>query len=61
MDIHDWHPANLGGLAHVYNAQIAATVPHCYPVTPEELQTDRHFVDGTTLLKELEQHDEKGE
>jgi heterodisulfide reductase subunit B len=30
-------------------------------IPPEELQTDRHFVDGTTLLKELEQHDEKGE
>jgi heterodisulfide reductase subunit B len=30
-------------------------------IPPEELRTDRHFVDGTTLLKELEQHDEKGE
>lgn len=30
-------------------------------IPPEELQTDRHFVDGTTLLKELEQHDEKRE
>jgi heterodisulfide reductase subunit B len=29
-------------------------------ISPVELQTDRHFVDGTTLLKELEQHDEKG-
>ena len=29
-------------------------------IPPEELQTDRHFVDGTTLLKELEQHEEKG-
>ena len=29
-------------------------------IPPEELQTDRHFIDGTTLLKELEQHDEKG-
>jgi len=27
-------------------------------IPPEELQTDRHFVDGTTLLKELEQHEE---
>ncbi len=29
-------------------------------ISPVELQTDRHFVDGTTLLKELEQHDEQG-
>jgi heterodisulfide reductase subunit B len=29
-------------------------------ISPAELQTDRHFVDGTTLLKELEQHDEQG-
>ena len=29
-------------------------------IPPEELQTDRHFVDGTTLLKELEQHEDKG-
>lgn len=29
-------------------------------IAPEELQTDRHFVDGTTLLKELEQHEEQG-
>lgn len=29
-------------------------------IPPAELQTDRHFVDGTTLLKELEQHEEKG-
>ncbi|MGD8242587.1 MAG: CoB--CoM heterodisulfide reductase iron-sulfur subunit B family protein [Desulfobacterales bacterium] len=29
-------------------------------ISPSELQTDRHFVDGTTLLKELEQHDEQG-
>ena len=29
-------------------------------IPPEELQTDRHFIDGTTLLKELEQHEEKG-
>jgi heterodisulfide reductase subunit B len=29
-------------------------------IPPEELQTDRHFVDGTTLLKELEQHEENG-
>ena len=29
-------------------------------IPPEELQTDRHFIDGTILLKELEQHDEKG-
>ncbi len=29
-------------------------------IPPEELQTDRHFIDGTTLLKELEQDDEKG-
>lgn len=27
-------------------------------ISPEELQTDRHFVDGTTLLKELEQHEQ---
>ncbi len=29
-------------------------------ISPVELQTDRHFVDGTTLLKELEQDDEQG-
>lgn len=29
-------------------------------IPPEELQTDRHFIDGTILLKELEQHEEKG-
>jgi len=29
-------------------------------IPPAELQTDRHFIDGTTLLKELEQHEEKG-
>jgi GNAT superfamily N-acetyltransferase len=39
MDIREWDPANLGDLAHIYNAQIAATVPHCYPVTPEEMGT----------------------
>ena len=26
----------------------------------EELQTDRHFIDGTSLLKELKHHDEQG-
>jgi heterodisulfide reductase subunit B len=30
-------------------------------IPPEALQTDRHFVDGTTLLKELEQHDEQAQ
>lgn len=29
-------------------------------IPPEELQTDRHFIDGTILLKELEEHEEKG-
>ena len=29
-------------------------------IPPAELQTERHFIDGTTLLKELEQDDEKG-
>lgn len=28
-------------------------------IDPDELQTDRHFVDGTTLLKELEQDEQK--
>jgi heterodisulfide reductase subunit B len=26
-------------------------------LAPEELQIDRHFIDGTTLLKEIEQHE----
>ena len=26
-------------------------------ITPEELQVDRHFIDGMTLLKELEHHE----
>lgn len=27
-------------------------------IPPEELQTDRHFIDGTDLLKELEEHEQ---
>jgi GNAT superfamily N-acetyltransferase len=35
MDIRDWDPANVGELASVYNAQVAAAVPHCYAVSPK--------------------------
>lgn len=28
-------------------------------ISPEEMQVDRHFIDGTTLLKELEQDEQK--
>jgi GNAT superfamily N-acetyltransferase len=38
MEIRDWAPANVGELAHVYNAQVASPVPHCYPVAQEDLQ-----------------------
>ena len=38
MKILDWDVANIGDLAYVYNAQIAARVPHCYAVSPEVLR-----------------------
>lgn len=42
MKLTDWPLTNIGDLAHVYNAQIAAHVPHCYAISPEELQTGIH-------------------
>jgi GNAT superfamily N-acetyltransferase len=42
MDIRDWTTANVGGLANVYNTQVATLVPHCYVVSPEEFDAGRY-------------------
>ena len=48
--------ANTGGLAHVYNEHIAS-VPHCYPVSPEEFETGLRDSKNDRHCKEL--HSEK--
>jgi len=58
MKIKDWEIAKIGELAHVYNGQIA-TVPHCYPVTPLEFETERSPAEWIQKALQNEFHDEK--
>ncbi len=44
--------ANTGGLAHVYNEQVAS-VPHCYPVSTEEFETGLRDSKNDRHCKEL--------
>jgi ribosomal protein S18 acetylase RimI-like enzyme len=37
VKITSWNIADVGELAYVYNEQIAS-IPHCYPVSPEEFE-----------------------
>jgi hypothetical protein len=54
MKIKDWDIVQIGGLACVYNDQVA-TVPHCYTFTPLEFETERVPNDWTqkTLQNEF--------
>jgi GNAT superfamily N-acetyltransferase len=45
--IEHWDVSRLGELAPVYNAQIVGAVPHCYPVSAEQLAA---FTTSSTML-----------
>lgn len=50
--------AKIGELAHVYNNH-AAAVPHCYPVTPLEFETERSPREWVQKILQNEFHDER--
>jgi len=58
MKIKDWDMAEVGELAHVYNAQVAS-VPHCYPVTPLEFETQRAPREWVQKALQNEFHNER--
>ena len=53
-----WSVADAGNLVRVYNEQLAANVPHCHPVSPEEFEIGiRYRKDADEPYDEL--HSEK--
>jgi GNAT superfamily N-acetyltransferase len=53
--VEDWKEAgNIGDLAKAYNEQIAALVPHCHTVSPEELGTGCYQKTGDDFLSTLD-------
>lgn len=56
--IKDWDLAEIGKLVHVYNDHVA-NVPHCYPVTPLEFETERAPGEWVQKALQNEFHDEK--
>ena len=53
IEMRDWATVSLDDLASVYNAQVAAHVPHCYPLSPEEFGIGRDQVIGDDLTVSL--------